>query len=44
LPALLLISSLVLHGCPVGSAGQKKPAQEDPGPPSVFDPSLLDRG
>jgi hypothetical protein len=48
LPAVLLISSLVLQGCPVtsvvGASGQKKPAQEDPGPPSVLEPSLLDRG
>jgi len=48
LPALLLITSLVLQGCPVstvtGASGQRRPAQEDPGPPEVFEPSLLDRG
>jgi len=48
LPALLLIASLVLHGCPVssvaGTGGQKRPAPADPGPPEVLDPSLLDRG
>jgi hypothetical protein len=48
LPALLLITSLLLQGCPVstvtGASGQKRPAQEDPGPPEVLDPSLLDRG
>jgi hypothetical protein len=47
-PTLLLATSLVLSGCPVSSvAGSKNaPASrvEEPGPPSVLDPTLLDRG
>jgi hypothetical protein len=48
LPALLLAASLVLNGCPmtplIGSAKNKGSAGEDPGPPTVLNPSLLDRG
>lgn len=45
LPALLLGATLVLQGCPVTPLiGSKSPAGEDPGPPTVFDPTLLDRG
>jgi hypothetical protein len=42
----LLALSLLLSGCPVSSvAGAKSGARgEDPGPPTVFDPTLLDRG
>jgi hypothetical protein len=45
LPALLLATSLVLQGCPVTPLlGSKSPAGNDPGPPTVFDPTMLDRG
>jgi hypothetical protein len=48
LPALLLVASLVLNGCPmtplIGSGKTKGSAGEDPGPPTVLNPSLLDRG
>jgi len=50
LPALLLAASLVLNGCPVsplaasGGKGKQAPKGEDPGPPAVLNPTLLDRG
>jgi hypothetical protein len=48
LPALLLATSLVLNGCPVtpliGQGDKGGSSNEDPGPPSVFNPTLLDRG
>ena len=45
LPALLIATSLVLQGCPVTPLlGSKSPAADDPGPPTVFDPTMLDRG
>jgi len=49
LPVLLLVGSLVLNGCPMtplaSSGGKAKaPAGEDPGPPTVLNPDLLDRG
>ena len=45
LPALLLATSLVLQGCPVTPLlGSKSPSGDDPGPPTVFDPTMLDRG
>jgi hypothetical protein len=44
-PALLLGASLLLSGCPATTvAGKAKPHGEDPGPPSVLNPALLDRG
>jgi len=45
LPALVLGATLALQGCPVTSMiGAKAPGGTDPGPPTVFDPSMLDRG
>ena len=45
LPPLLIATSLVLQGCPVTPLlGSKSPAGDDPGPPTVFDPTMLDRG
>lgn len=45
LPVLLLATTLVLQGCPVTPLiGSKSPAGDDPGPPTVFDPTMLDRG
>jgi hypothetical protein len=45
LPVLLLATTLVLQGCPVTPVvGTKPPAGQDPGPPTVFDPTMLDRG
>jgi hypothetical protein len=45
LPVLLLATTLVLQGCPVTPlVGTKSPAGQDPGPPTVFDPTMLDRG
>lgn len=45
LPVLLLIVGLLLSGCPMTKHATKAGAQEEePGPPSVLNPSLLDRG
>jgi hypothetical protein len=45
LPALFLIVSLLLSGCPMPRhATCARGQDEEPGPPSVLNPSLLDRG
>jgi hypothetical protein len=47
-PAMLLVASLVLNGCPMTSVARsgkgKAVTGEEPGPPTVLNPSLLDRG
>ncbi|HEY8516594.1 MAG TPA: hypothetical protein VIS07_13875 [Candidatus Binatia bacterium] len=47
---LLLTASFGLAGCPVssvagkGNGATRETRDLDPGPPSVFNPTLLDRG